>query len=574
MTVMRVAGVALLGFFLPTLAAQEECDDSAYIQRQADPVAPMTPAVPAVSFMEVLTSAAPTPLTCGVDMYPFGGEETNDPQCTTVTPSSPFSSSCTYEQFNTADFDSTCWWPFQAGTDYCVDTFDKKASNQVTLEGFMTRALDTLRQRVVSANDKVSLVSGDSKTACFTSMPTQLSPKYVCVSAGGPHRNCYETSGKSCRVVEEKDESTQSVKDVVKCEDWTAKTPFCIASLSPDASETGRIMPIQNFGIQWECAQSGGETGDPHISTMDGKHYTMLQEGTFKLWSVSNFSTEYLSSERHEDLVPQMKSAKVDWEVFVHYSTGRSFSKGLLLVDKSLGQRRQALELTSETCRWRSKLGELGEWTPVERPMPVFMADGVDFVTGFNLSATGRKNGQMDVRFMMNSKYGIKRVATLKISCKPGHYINSKLRLDKTFLKEKVRGQISPGRSIISDKKTDSNISETLMQMRKMSSLQMMQDQEFFVDDSWVNVGGSHQASLYLSEVDEQVDGARTLVTTCSEEAEELAKKTCIKWMGEDMVNATGHRRDSFTDCIFDVCAGGGEASAELAAEIMGEDDY
>eukprot|EP00435_Cladocopium_sp_Y103_P006163 s1030_g2.t1 len=185
MTVMRVAGVALLGFFLPTLAAQEECDDSAYIQRQADPVAPMTPAVPAVSFMEVLTSAAPTPLTCGVDMYPFGGEETNDPQCTTVTPSSPFSSSCTYEQFNTADFDSTCWWPFQAGTDYCVDTFDKKASNQVTLEGFMTRALDTLRQRVVSANDKVSLVSGDSKTACFTSMPTQLSPKYVCVSAGG-----------------------------------------------------------------------------------------------------------------------------------------------------------------------------------------------------------------------------------------------------------------------------------------------------------------------------------------------------------------------------------------------------
>eukprot|EP00435_Cladocopium_sp_Y103_P014745 s1030_g3.t1 len=358
-----------------------------------------------------------------------------------------------------------------------------------------------------------------------------------------PHRNCYETSGKSCRVVEEKDESTQSVKDVVKCEDWTAKTPFCIASLSPDASETGRIMPIQNFGIQWECAQSGGETGDPHISTMDGKHYTMLQEGTFKLWSVSNFSTEYLSSERHEDLVPQMKSAKVDWEVFVHYSTGRSFSKGLLLVDKSLGQRRQALELTSETCRWRSKLGELGEWTPVERPMPVFMADGVDFVTGFNLSATGRKNGQMDVRFMMNSKYGIKRVATLKISCKPGHYINSKLRLDKTFLKEKVRGQISPGRSIISDKKTDSNISETLMQMRKMSSLQMMQDQEFFVDDSWVNVGGSHQASLYLSEVDEQVDGARTLVTTCSEEAEELAKKTCIKWMGEDMVNATGHRR-------------------------------
>lgn len=149
-------------------------------------------------------------------------------------------------------------------------------------------------------------------------------------------------------------------------------------------------------------------------------------------------------------------------------------------------------------------MGEHGEWTPLEKPMPVFMADGVDFVTGFNLSSTGRKNGQMDVRFMMNSKFGIKRVATLKISCKPGHYINSKLRLDKTFLKEKVRGQISPGRRIISDKKKSGNISETLTEMRRMSSLQMMQDQEFFVDDSWVNVGGSNQASLYLSEVDEQ----------------------------------------------------------------------
>lgn len=562
-----VAGVALLAFFLPALAAQEECDDSAYIQRQADPVAPMTPAVPSASFMEVLAAAAPAELTCGADMYPFGGTDTNNPQCTTSTEGSPFSSSCTYEQFNNRVFESTCWWPFQAGTDYCADTFDGRASNQVTLEGLMSS--NNLRDRL-NHNAELAQVAEevvDQKSACFTAMPAQLCPKYVCVSAGGPHRNCYETSGKSCQVTE------GTSTDTVECSDWTVGQPFCLASLA-DAGQSGRKMPIQNFGIQWECCQSGGETGDPHISTMDGKHYTMLQEGTFKLWSLSNFSTEYLSSERHDGSVPKMKNAKVDWEVFVHYSTGRSFSKGLLLVDKSLCERRQVLELTSETCRWRSKMGEHGEWTPVEKPMPVFMADGVDFVTAFNLSSTGRKNGQMDVRFMMNSKFGIKRVATLKISCKPGHYINSKLRLDKTFLKEKVRGQISPGRRIISDKKKSGNISETLTEMRRMSSLQMMQDQEFFVDDSWVNVGGSNQASLYLSEVDEQVTGERSLVTTCSEQAEDVAKKTCMKWMGESIINATGHLRDSFTDCIFDVCAGGGEAAAELAAEIMEEDDY
>lgn len=568
---LRVAGVVLLAFFLPTLAAQEECDDSAYIQRHSDPVAPMTPAVPAASFMEVLAAGAPTPQQCGKDMYPFGGQERNNPQCTTSTEGSPFSSSCTLAQFNERVFESTCWWPFQAGTDYCADTFDGKASNQVTLEGFIRKLFDKFRTSGKdddNERDLAAMNAQDDKHACFTAMPAQLCPKYVCVSAGGEHRNCYETSGKSCQV------KSGATKDTVECTDWTVGQTFCLGSLSSDSSNPGRLMPINNFGIQWECCVSGGSTGDPHVSTMDGKHYTMLQEGTFKLWSLSNFSTEYLSSERHDDSVPKMKSAKVDWEVFIHYSTGRSYSKGLLLVDKSLGQRRQALELTSETCRWRSKMGEHGEWTNVERPMPVFMADGVDFVTAFNLSSTGRKNGQMDVRFMMNSKYGIKRVATLKISCLPGHHINSKLRLDKTFLKEKVRGQISPGRHIVSDTKRHGNISEDLFLMRKMSSLQVMQDQEFFVDDSWVNVGGSHKASLYLSEVDNQVIGERSLVTTCSEQAEETAKKTCMKWMGDSIINATGHLRDSFTDCIFDVCAGGGEAAAELAASIMEEDDY
>ena len=38
--------------------------------------------------------------------------------------------------------------------------------------------------------------------------------------------------------------------------------------------------------------------------------FSQRTAGTFKLWSLSNFSTEYLSSERHDGSVPKMKNAK------------------------------------------------------------------------------------------------------------------------------------------------------------------------------------------------------------------------------------------------------------------------
>ena len=47
-----------------------------------------------------------------------------------------------------------------------------------------------------------------------------------------------------------------------------------------------------------------------YISSISLSLYGSSTAGTFKLWSLSNFSTEYLSSERHDDSVPKMKSAK------------------------------------------------------------------------------------------------------------------------------------------------------------------------------------------------------------------------------------------------------------------------
>jgi len=500
-----------------------------------------------------------------------------------VNATTPDATNCPYDDFNKEEFESTCWYPYQGQTDYCADTFEKDAINQITIEGVQ-----------VPVNDATQ----NGKQACFSAMPAQFCPKYVCVqsrvettendaaaagddddddgddedddddddgeesllerSAVSYKRSCYNTAGKSCRV------ETDSGVDTIKCTEWnpTDGSDFCIASLARVGGATSDIAPIETFAIQWECCESGGGSGDPHIRTMDGKHYTLLQEGTFKLWSFTNVTTEYHSSQPPNQMIqPQLKKAKVDWEIFVHYSTGRSFAKGLLLVDKTLATP-QFLELTSETCRWRTRSGT-GEWMFVDRPMPLFTPEGSDFVTGFNLTATGRK-------------YGIKRIASMKISCQPGHHINTKLRLDKMSYKKAVAGQIRPGREgVVPDRSTGSNISQALTEMRRMSSLQMMQDQEFFVDNKWVDVGGSSNAAEYLKLVDDnRMKDARTFVATCNEKEEEAAKKMCAKYMGPGIENSTGSRRDAFADCIFDVCAGGGEAAAELAAEIMTEGDY
>ena len=400
-------GIAFGIFLLRSviISAAEECDDSAYLQRQRQQSQPMTPLAPSYTFMEVGTKgsieANPEVLTCGAgdngdDMYNFGGPNQQG-TCLTVNDQTPGATICPYSKFNIVDHHSTCWYPYQGSTDYCIDTFEPQAVSQVTIEGVQV---------------PVNEATQNGKMACFTVMPVQFCPKYVCVQSRlettdenasvSYTRNCYNTAGKTCRV------ETEDDVDTIKCTEWnpTDGSEFCISSLARVGDDdTSDIAPIETFAIQWDCCQFGVGLGDPHIRTMDGKHYTLLQEGTFKLWSFTNVSTEYHSSQQ-----PQLKHAKVDWEIFVHYSTGRSFAKGLLLVDKTLATP-QFLELTSETCRWRTKSGT-GEWMYVDRPMPLFTPDGSDFVTGFNLTATGRKNGKMDVRFLMNTRYGIKRIAS------------------------------------------------------------------------------------------------------------------------------------------------------------------
>ena len=172
-----------------------------------------------------------------------------------------------------------------------------------------------------------------------------------------------------------------------------------------------------------------GVYGDPHITALDGSHYLLLSQGTFSLWHLHGLLTEFQTQDG-------FKKVPVEWEIFTRYSGHQSFTKGLLLIDRSAGVQRQVLEITSQDCQWRAHSG--AEWTMVSKPGMISVAEGQDYVTGFNMTKTnGRKHrgghasrNQLNlnqVHLSMNSKDGATDIAVLAVSCRPKRNLNLNL---------------------------------------------------------------------------------------------------------------------------------------------------
>ena len=285
--------------------------------------------------------------------------------------------------------------------------------------------------------------------------------------------------------------------------------------------------------------------GDPHITTLDGKHYTLLSQGTFSLWHFSGLETE-LHSEVGTKKLP------IDWQVYVHYSGHQSFTKGLLLIDKSGGSIRQVLEITSQDCRWKARKGN-GDWRVVDNAELISIPDGKDYVTGFDLGTTGpRGHGGHGfpnrVRFNMKTKNGKSDIAALSLSCRPSHNMNLQISMKRQSDQQFVDGELKVAR-------------------KSLSTLQTSTDSDFRVDSKWQELGGSEQAASYFQLVDtHQTSSSLLQLQGCSDAEKGLAKETCSKHLGEARGTENTH---FFEDCVYDVCHGAGETQAELAAELL-----
>ena len=305
------------------------------------------------------------------------------------------------------------------------------------------------------------------------------------------------------------------------------------------------------------CKGAGSLVGDPHVRTQDHAHYTVLNEGNFLAWRF-NSDAAVVGKSGHKE---------VDWSIYVHYSAHRrSWTRGLLLVDESMGSRHHSLEFTSEECKLRQRVGD--EWRVMESSEMLEVSDGGHFVTGFNF--THLENGSIhfeskkiwtpkgnkarwDAEFLMATPRGKQRIASLQLRCFPGRHIDMQVIRERMGDARFVSGQL--GHHGIQLKKEKNGLGHWF---------HTSSDHEFQLNASWRELGGSPEAAAFFDIEDNK---ATTLIgnPTCTSEEKEEAMRLCK----ETMKMSRNVDAEILDECVLDICAGGGVAAAELAADIF-----
>ena len=208
------------------------------------------------------------------------------------------------------------------------------------------------------------------------------------------------------------------------------------------------------------------------------------------------------------------------------------------------------LEITSQDCKWKARKGN-EDWKVVDNAELIFVPDGKDYATGFNLSTVTRPRGHGGhafpnrVHFNMKTKNGKLDVAVMSLSCRANHNMDLEFSMTRQSDQKFVDGELKASR-------------------KKLSTLQTSTDSEFRVDSNWHQLGGSQQAAMYFQLVDTNETSVASFQSQgCSDVEKGLAEATCSKHLGE------AHGTQLFEDCVFDVCHGAGETQAELAAELL-----
>jgi len=294
-----------------------------------------------------------------------------------------------------------------------------------------------------------------------------------------------------------------------------------------DASQFSGGNPLEPSFGRINPTLGSGVTGDPHIHTLDGGHYTLLREGSFLLWRFG---------------LPQ---PHVEWQIFAHYAGRQSFTKGLLLVDTS-GSEPSSMEITSEHCEWQTQSSSK-KWSPVNSEAPEVLLSNPS--SRMKLVGNQRKDVKKIQLFIADEK---DPVATLKVMCRQGHHINLKLHMENQKWASFVSGELKGQKG------------QTQMPTAKTSMLQLVtsEDEDFEIKKTWAQLGGSSRAQQYLQSLDEHPNKLM-FSQMCNPQAQADARALCQKHLG------TVEHSSYLEECVYDVCAGGGEVAAEMTAEML-----
>lgn len=377
------------------------------------------------------------------------------------------------------------------------------------------------------------------------------------ISCGGMAVNEDDSSGNSCFC---SGPGCSSLVGTLTCNEPSTAAPcgenICKSDGTPSAfCDRGLADPPDCSS----CATGGGMHGDPHISTLDGRNYRVRAQGNFLLWGFSGLDAEVPSPKG------LMKRVPLDFRIYANYARQGSWAKGILLVDYSgVTELRQALEFTSEDCAWKTKT-ELDSWQTLKLKKDdagflqnLVDADGAIFgAFKVTKSAKGAPATFLhSVQLFMGTQSGLTKVAQLWVTCRAGNHLAAKLKMSSVMHNRFVKGELAltGHSSLVTGSKKGRGVSLATS------------DMEFAEHSSWSNLGGSETAETYLASL-QAAQLSLAAVNRCTAEEETAAVSMCQKHLGKSG-NAAAHD-DFLADCAFDICAGGGEAAAQLAADLL-----
>ena len=193
-----------------------------------------------------------------------------------------------------------------------------------------------------------------------------------------------------------------------------------------------------------------------------------------------------------------------------------------------------------------------------------------EVVTGFNLTHLDEngsaihfdskkiwtpkgKKARWNANFVMATKRGLQRIASVQLRCFPGRHIDIQVIRERMGDARFVEGQL--GHHGIQLKREKNGLGHWF---------HTSSDHEFQLKKSWTDLGGSREAAAFLDLEDER---AKKVVfngnPSCSPEEKQKALELCQETMRQSRTDA-----EFLDECVLDVCAGG-EAAAELAGDIF-----
>lgn len=434
---------------------------------------------------------------------------------------------------------------FTEGASHCIRVLGASTSNRLVRAEFTFQKPSNISMRCNAGTKDCQQVDvnlpkgscfhvdcGSSGTSCQSFEVDPLVPgetDFKCFCSG---------SGSNCAWANSPDHPyCETTTDANPC-----GTDSCPGSLPVCAANDETVDCARLATTTTTTLAGGAVAGDPHLRTLDGRHYTLIQQGNFLLWGFSG-DTDIMANKSAEKM-------PVNFEIFAHYAGHASFTKGLLFVDKST-MPNQALEVTTKDCLWHHWGTGDASWRPVQSAL-LHLGDSDGTYGAFNLSVSV-SNGQRKLEMLINHDGNIRKLAQLWVSCRPGQQLSAKIRMPSQKDLQSVRGELAPGRlSLATGGEGHHKVS------------QMTTDPEFAVKSDWGDLGGSPSAASYFKLVD-AAGPQDFLFTSCAEAEKEQYAKTCKKHLGD----SAGYLYEQVVDdCIFDLCHGAGEISAELAAEI------